>query len=66
MKMFIIYEYASCVLVAMTVAGLAVAAYAIYPLLKAGHGIMARSLHQFLHGTSWLTRAGLATRVRKP
>lgn len=64
--MFVIYEYASCVLVAMVVAALAVMACAIFPLLSEGRVMMGRSLHQLKHGASWLQGAGLAARVRKP
>lgn len=64
--MFIIYEYASCVLVAMVVAALAVMACAIFPLLSQGRGMMGRSLQQLIHGFSSLSGTGLAARVRKP
>lgn len=64
--MFIIYEYAGCVLVAMMVAALAVMACAIFPLLNAGRSIIGRGLHQLMHEASWLPGLGLAARVRKP
>ena len=52
--MFIIYEFAGCVLVAMIVAGLAVTAFAIYPLLKSGQGTIERGMHHLMHGASRL------------
>lgn len=52
--MFIIYEYAACVLVALVGATLAATACALFMLLKEGRGIMKCAGHQLLHGASWL------------
>lgn len=65
-RMFIIFECAACVLVAIIVATLAVSACAIFMLLYAGRGIMGRTVHQLMQGASWLPGMGLVARIREP
>jgi hypothetical protein len=63
--MYILYECAACVLVALIGATLAVTACAIFLFLKEGRGIMERTGHQLVHGASWLLGAGLAATPRE-
>ncbi|HEV2349168.1 MAG TPA: hypothetical protein VG028_04900 [Terriglobia bacterium] len=64
--MFIFFECAACVLVAIIVAMLAALACAIFMLLNAGRAIMGRKVRQLMKGASWLPGIGLAARTRDP
>jgi hypothetical protein len=48
--MFIIYEYAACVVVALIAAMLLCTAYLVFLLLKNGAGSMARTLQKLTDG----------------
>ncbi|HLY60872.1 MAG TPA: hypothetical protein VKV95_09000 [Terriglobia bacterium] len=63
--MFIVYEYAGCVVLAMIVAALAVLACVILPLLNTGRGIMGRTMRRLAQVASWLPGAEFEARVRK-
>ena len=64
--MFIIFECAACVIVAIIVAMVAVSACAIFMLLSAGRGIMGRKVNQLMQGPTWLPCVGLVGRTRDP
>lgn len=63
--MYIIYECAACVLVALIGATLAVTACAIFLFLMQGRGIMERTGHQLMHGASWVLGTLLAAAPRE-
>jgi hypothetical protein len=59
--MFIIYEYAACMVVALIAAILVCTACAMFLLLKNGAGRVARTLQKLTHGALSMIAARLVT-----
>ena len=64
--MFIIYEYAACLIAVLLGAALLFAVCVMFLVLREGGSTVARTWQEFKHYTPWLTGIPVAGEPREP